>query len=114
MTPFKNKYTFTERSSKADKIMKQYPDRVPLICERYGSEVPLLDKRKYLVPMDLTVGQFLYVLRTRLVLPPEKAIFLSIGNELPCTSRLIGSVYRDHKSSDGFLYVGYCGENTFG
>ena len=35
-------------------IIKKYPARVPVICERSGeTNVPLLDKKKYLVPNDL-------------------------------------------------------------
>ena len=34
---------------------------------------------RYLVPRDLSVGQFIYVVRKRVKLPAEKAIFLFVG-----------------------------------
>ena len=40
---------------------------------------------RYLVPGDLTVGQFVYVIRKRIKLTPEKAIFVFVGNVLPPT-----------------------------
>ncbi|KAJ7063073.1 autophagy-like protein 8 precursor [Mycena amicta] len=43
---------------------------------------------------DLTVGQFVYVIRKRIKLAPEKAIFIFVDEE--------------HKDEDNFLY------NTFG
>ena len=41
--------------------------------------------RRYLVPADLTVGQFVYVIRKRIKLSPEKAIFIFVNNVLPPT-----------------------------
>ncbi len=111
------------------------------------------------MPADLTVGQFVYVIRKRIKLSPEKAIFIFVKNVLPPTgaapspaqplgsrpasprcpassrvsrprprppssppprspptnaAALMSSVYEDHKDEDGFLYITYSGENTFG
>ena len=40
---------------------------------------------RYLVPADLTVGQFVYVIRKRIKLSSEKAIFIFVDNVLPPT-----------------------------
>lgn len=40
---------------------------------------------RYLVPADLTVGQFVYVVRKRIKLSAEKAIFIFVKNILPPT-----------------------------
>lgn len=122
---------------------------------------------RYLVPSDLTVGQFVYVIRKRIKLSPEKAIFIFVRNVLPPTcgcggvcswslclwarlvagmcdphrnpdpqhllcppsppppspphprpprpaAALMSSIYEDHRDEDGFLYITYSGENTFG
>ncbi len=37
------------------------------------------------MPSDLTVGQFVYVIRKRIKLSPEKAIFIFTNNVLPPT-----------------------------
>ena len=96
--------------------MQKYPDRIPIIVERCSNDTSteLINKNKYLAPSSLTVGQFVYVIRKRLVLPPEKAIFLFIGGILPPTASLLGSIYDEHKDRDHFLYITYSGENTFG
>ncbi|CAN6821000.1 unnamed protein product, partial [Brassica oleracea] len=78
------------------------------------SDVPDIDKKKYLVPADLTVGQFVYVVRKRIKLSPEKAIFIFVKNVLPPTAAIMSAIYEEHKDEDGFLYMSYSGENTFG
>lgn len=40
---------------------------------------------RYLVPKDLTVGQFVYVVRKRIKLSAEKAIFVFVKDTLPST-----------------------------
>ncbi|KAI7985216.1 Autophagy-related protein 8e [Camellia lanceoleosa] len=45
-------------------------------------------QNKYLVPADLTVGQFVYVIRKRIKLSAEKAIFIFVDNVLPPTVEL--------------------------
>jgi len=55
-----------------------------------------------------------YVIRKRIKLSPEKAIFIFVRNVLPPTAALMSAVYDEHKDEDGFLYIMYSGENTFG
>ncbi|KAF9669528.1 hypothetical protein SADUNF_Sadunf14G0116900 [Salix dunnii] len=69
---------------------------------------------RYLVPADLTVGQFVYVVRKRIKLSPEKAIFIFVKNILPPTAAMMSAIYEENKDEDGFLYMSYSGENTFG
>lgn len=56
----------------------------------------------------------MYVIRKRIKLSPEKAIFIFVGNVLPPTAAMMSSVYDQNKDDDGFLYITYSGENTFG
>jgi GABA(A) receptor-associated protein len=66
------------------------------------------------VPADLTVGQFHYVIRKRIKLAPEKALFLFCSNSIPPNAALMSTVYEEQKDEDGFLYIQYSGESTFG
>jgi GABA(A) receptor-associated protein len=114
---FKRTYSFEDRFNESARIMNRYPDRLPIICERYEnapSECPYIDKKKYLIPRDLTLGQFLYVIRNRLQLPAEKALFLFIKGTIPATSHYMDLIYDCYKDDDGFLYITYTFENTFG
>lgn len=53
-----------------------------------------LDKKKYLVPSDLTVGQFYFLIRKRIYLRPEDALFFFVNNVIPPTSATMGSLYQ--------------------
>lgn len=76
------------------------------------SDIATIDKKKYLVPADLTVGQFVYVIRKRIKLSPEKAIFIFVDEVLPPTAALMSSIYEEHKDEDGFLYITYVFTST--
>lgn len=115
MSQFKKQHIFDKRLSESKRIIEKYPTKIPIIVEKQNkSDVPDIDKQKYLVPNDLTMGQFVYVIRKRLKLDSEKAIFIFINNILPPTSAYVQQVYEEHKDDDGFLYVTYSGENSFG
>src|SRR5579862_9047745 len=82
--------------------------KLQVICEKVEkSDITAIDKKKYLVPSDLTVGQFCYVIRKRIKLAPEKAIFIFVNEVLPPTAALMSSIYEEHKDDDGFLYITY-------
>ncbi len=117
MLMFKERKSFENRRIEASNILVKYRDRIPIICERQPSctNLPMIDKHKYLVPRDLTVGQFQYVLRKRLHITSEQAIFLFTDNgQLSPTARTLSELYEHRKDDDGFLYMRYSGENTFG
>ncbi|KAG0337034.1 ubiquitin-like protein atg8 [Podila humilis] len=114
-SPFQQRHCLEARKAEASRIRQKYPDRVPVICEKTDlAEIAPLDKNKYLVPADLTVGQFMYVIRKRIELPPEEAIFIFVGDVLPPVAALISSLYEEYRDEDGFLYITYSGESTFG
>jgi GABA(A) receptor-associated protein len=112
---FKENNPYNKRIYESGKIMMKYPERTPCIIEKKeGSDIPSVDKNKYLVPSDLTMGQLLYVIRKRIQLSPEKAIFVLVGDKIPCSTSSVSQVYGENKDEDGFLYIVYSGENTFG
>ena len=114
---FKENFSFQQRKEEATRVINKYPDRVPIICEKSMisfNECPDIDKKKYLVPRDLTVGQFLYIIRKRLRISQDKSIFLFIGNTMVPSSNLINEIYIYKKDFDGFLYMTYGMENVFG
>mmetsp|Transcript_55884 Transcript_55884/g.88933 ORF Transcript_55884/g.88933 Transcript_55884/m.88933 type:complete len:121 (-) Transcript_55884:221-583(-) len=112
---FKMQHTLEQRQKEAQRIIKKYPERIPVICEKHDkSEIVEIDKKKYLVPSDLTVGQFVYVIRKRMKLGADQAIYIFVNKTLPSTATLMSQLYKDHKDEDGFLYIIYASENYFG
>jgi GABA(A) receptor-associated protein len=114
---FKSQHSIQERCEEALRIMQKYPQRIPIICERSTSttsDCPIIDKNKYLVNNELTIGQFIYVIRKRMQISSDKALFIFINGYIPPSSQCIGDIYCFHKDQDGFLYITYSFENTFG
>lgn len=115
MECFKERNSFEKRESESTSVLNKYPDRIPAIVEKdIKSTLPQIDKHKFLIPKDLTLGQFVYIIRRRMKITSDKAIFIFVQNILPPSGELIGSIYEKYKDVDGFLYITYCSETTFG
>lgn len=100
-----------------ERINRKYPGRIPVFVFRLkdaSSDVPDISKHKYLVPSELTIGSFMYMIRKQIKLTPEKAMYLFIGNILPTSSLTMAEAYGMYKSEDGTLRMFYTSENTFG
>ncbi|KAF2610785.1 hypothetical protein F2Q70_00009683 [Brassica cretica] len=54
------------------------------------------------------------MLSNRLQLDPSKALFVFVQNTLPQTAARMDSLYNTFKEEDGFLYMTYSTEKTFG
>ncbi|XP_050308856.1 gamma-aminobutyric acid receptor-associated protein-like [Anthonomus grandis grandis] len=112
---YKEEIPFEKRKSEGEKIRRKYPDRVPAIVEKAPqAKITDVDKKKYLVPSDLTVGQFYFLIRKRIHLRPEDALFFFVNNVIPPTSATMGSLYQEHHEEDLFLYIAYSDENVYG
>ena len=78
------------------------------------SDVPEIDQNKFLVPADLSVGQFVYVIRKRIKLSTEKAIYIFVKT---CFHRRLRACLRCAMSTrmmTGSFYIKFSGENYFG
>ena len=112
---FKKKNSFDKRSKESSDINKKFPGRVPVIVEKYyQNELPEIDKVKYLVPKDMTMAKFIFIIRKRINLEPSQSLFIMINNSMVVGSRFISDVYDDMKDEDGVVYVTYTSENTCG
>ena len=101
-----------ERKSESNHIMTKYPEKIPILVFKSKAS---RDKNKFLVSKDLTAVQFIYILRKRIKLDSAKAIFVfTEKGTLPVTHNPVSMLYESHKNDDGFLYMYYSSENTFG
>jgi GABA(A) receptor-associated protein len=107
---------YLERVKKSQIILEKYPDRVPLIIlpSKNDRDSYPIDKTKYITPRDLTLLQLQQIIRKRVKFPAEKALFMFIKNKIYPVSAMVGTIYDTNKDPDGFLYVTYCQESTFG
>ena len=90
---YKNTYTLEKRQDEALRIKKKYPNRVPIICERYTVGDPEIDRKKYLVPDDLSISNFIYVIRKRIKLKPENALYLFVNGKILNGTGLLAQIY---------------------
>jgi len=115
MFKFKKENSEEKRISESEKILKKYPNRIPVIVEKDPrSKLNDIDKNKFLVPNDMNFAQFIYVIRKRIKLLPEEALFLFVNGIMATNGSSMNAIYQTHKDKDGFIYITYTSENTFG
>ena len=112
---FHKEFTFEKRKEESNRVLMKYPNRVPVIVQLLkNSTLSNINKIKYLVPIDLTMGQFIYVVRKRIAIKEEQSIFLYINNKIIQSSSLFSQLHKEQKEPDGFLYVYITSESVFG
>jgi len=115
MEEYKNNISEETRIRECSRILNKHPNRVPIIvCKDKNCALQNIDKQKYLVPQDMNLGQFIYVIRKRIKLQPNEALFVLVNNSLMPGNKSLQDIYESNKDTDGFLYVVYSSENTFG
>lgn len=101
-----------ERINTSNIIKLKYKNRLPVIVDSNNNLE--LEKHKYIVPKDLSITQFIYIIRKKLNVDPTQSIYLMCNNKLISSSYSINFVYDEEVSNDGFLYFIISLENTFG
>ena len=65
VSSYKKEVSFEKRRMEAGRIRSKHLDYIPVIVEKGNNITKNIDKRKFLVPCDFTIGQFVYVIRRR-------------------------------------------------
>jgi hypothetical protein len=112
-----SKHDFTHDETR---IIKK---EVELIKEKYSMYIPILVRSnkikltqyKYLVNEDVTISQFMTIIKKKIELKSYEALYLFINNTIPAGSMSLISLYRLHKDPKiDMLIITVCKENTFG
>jgi len=114
ISQFKTDTPFEQRCHESSVIRRKYPNRIPIIIESQSKDLPQLENSKLLVPDNITIAQFMVIVRKKIKLNNKQAIFLFINNTLPANSAVLKDLYELHKEEDNYLYCSIKLENTFG
>ena len=117
--PFKKKYTAEQRKKECNFIRNKNPDRIPIILEKASlasKDDITLDKTKFLANNKSTLGEFFLHVKKRMCIPSTHSlIFIIGGKSIHSGSELLSVIYKEHiDKEDGYLYMTYMSESTFG
>ena len=106
---YKLVYSYYERKSESTKILKKYPNMVPIILEKSDhSNMNDIEKHKYIFPRSVTFSAVIIKIRKLLNIPSSRSLYFFINNEkVPRTTDNLGDLYRIYKDKDLFLYLTY-------
>ena len=118
---FKFKKDFPDveiRRRECEKTRNQFANKIPIVCEKNPKATKLGDisKTKFLVPNDLAISQFMFMIRKRIEIDEKAALFLlADGKFLLSGDANVNDIYERHKDKDdGFLYIVYTDELIWG
>lgn len=106
-----------DRIKLSSDLRKKYPDTVPVIVQRSEKEIylPEIDKKQFLVPISMTLGNFISIIAYRLETDANSSLWLySSRIALTNRSESVSQIYNRYRDIDGFLYLKYKSEESFG
>jgi len=108
--------TIEKRKLYSQMLINRHTDRIPVIIE--NTNCVKLENYKYLLPKSIKFSDFYNIVKTKIKLDRKQAIFMFVKNEndyvLIPLSETIEFIYNTYKNEDGFLYIKFGIENTFG
>jgi len=115
MENFSNKFSLAERKEKFCKVSRRFPGRIPVVMQRNTrSDLPPLKKHFYLFGPDVACSRVMLFIRRQIKISSTTGLFFFVDDVIPSMSSTLSELYDKKKSEDGFLYLVYSGENTFG
>jgi hypothetical protein len=72
-----------KRKMESVRLLKKFPDRIPVLVKPGNTMTPVIDKCKYLVPSDMSIGEFVNIIRKRVKLDSflnlvSKTVYMSL------------------------------------
>lgn len=115
MNSFKEKNPLSKRLSMSKNISEKYSgNKIGIILSTPSKDLEI-QKDKYITDSSIQISQFMMMIKKFVILKPDEAIFLFVGNDtIPASTELLSNIYQKFKDEDGFLYITLVKESTFG
>lgn len=104
--PRKKIHTISDEE--AGKLREKYPNRIPVVVNTTGDLV--INRSKYLVPDDLTLGEFTIVLRKRINIKACEAIYMFINGKIYPSNMHLKTICGENNC----ISISVAKESTFG
>ena len=114
---YKQNNSLQSRKNQYRKILENHPDKVPVILERDKKcTINKTIKTKYILSQEVTMAEFVNIIREKLDLKPDRALFFLVNGKHSVTmTDELGGIYQKYKDEeDGFLYMSYSEEIVYG
>ena len=105
---FKNDFTFGQRIEESERVKKDNPGKIPIICERdLRSKLGQLEKTKYLIDNLSSLEVLTNNIKKKLNIGEEEALFFYANGKIPLVGNknTIEEIYEKYRDDDGFLYL---------
>ena len=115
MSRYARETSFSSRASLSRSILEKHYDKIPVIVESRRNPYSI---SKVIASRSMTFGEFISMIISRVTIDETKSLiyFLNVkgrDNIIP-VSKYMGDLYDTSRSNDGFLYVSWIEESTFG
>ena len=113
---YKKAKTLEERKAEYKKVIEEHPGKIGIICEKSPkSLIKDIEKNKYLIGEELNLAQFNKIIRRKLGMKQEEALFFLVNGKVSITGcDPMNEIYEKYKDKDGFLYIAYASEEVWG
>jgi hypothetical protein len=119
---FRNTHSIEERKRISGQILAKYKDKACIIIEKSKlckDKSITIKRTKYLADKSITIGELVNRVKKEIENIRDQAIFILIVDKnmrgiSPTMSSNINEMYTKYHHDDGFMYMEFLCENTFG
>jgi hypothetical protein len=105
-------YEIKQALKKSRRLLSRHPERIPVVV--IAGNITM-NMSKFLPHKDSNVGEFMMCVRGYIKqLQKTDALLLFVCETMPPMTTLMGTLYKDYATPDGYLHVHINRESTFG
>ena len=114
---FKKNTLEAKRKIQCHQLLIKNPNSIPVILEKDPrSIIQEIKKSKFLVSKEVTVNQFILLIRGLIQISENEGIFFVVKGKYTISGdKTMEQIYNNYKDKDdGFLYIAYSSELIYG